>query len=82
METSETKKLKGNSPYNDAADNFNVELGDVISEASKPTINRGVLINYILLAFVKMNDFARTRSEADYREARRLLDLLLNLLQK
>lgn len=74
------KKLKGFSPYNDKADNYNIDISDVISEDLKVS-DRNKLVNYIILSFVKMSDFANSRKEEDYREAKRLLNITLDLLK-
>ena len=68
------------SPYNDKVDNYNIEIGDVISEDLKVS-DRNKLVNYIILSFVKMSDFANSRKEEDYREAKRLLNITLDLLK-
>lgn len=76
------KKLKCFSPYNDKADNYNIEINDIMSEALLPTSDKNRCINYIILAFVKMNDFANSRKEEDYKEAKRLLGVVWDLLNK
>lgn len=77
------KKLKGFSPYNDKADNYNIEISDLFPVAEASGISdRNKLINFIILSFVKMSDFAKTRDERDYREAKRLLNVVLDLLNK
>lgn len=74
------KKLKGTSPYNDNADNYNITIGEIMAEAQLPASDKTKAINYIILSFVKMSDFAKSRKEEDYREAKRLLGITLDLL--
>lgn len=76
------KKLKGFSPYNDKADNYNIDIADIISEAQIPASEKTKLINYVILSFVKMYDFAQSRSEADYKEAKRLLSVVYDIMNK
>lgn len=77
------KKIKGASPYNDKADNYNIDIGSLmveISEAMTPTSQRTRLINYIILSFTKCYDFAASRKEADYNDAKRYLNVVLDIL--
>ena len=74
------KKLKNTSTYNDNADNYNITIDEIMAEAQLPASDKNKAINYIILSFVKMSDFAKTRKEEDYREAKRLLGITLDLL--
>lgn len=74
------KKLKNTSTYNNNADNYNITIDEIIAEAQLPASDKNKAINYIILSFVKMSDFAKTRKEEDYREAKRLLGITLDLL--
>lgn len=74
------KKLKNTSTYNDNADNYNITIDEIMAEAQLPVSDKNKAINYIILSFVKMSDFAKTRKEEDYREAKRLLGVTLDLL--
>lgn len=76
----EDKKLKGFSPYNDNADNYNISVNDIMSEAQLAISDKNKAINYVILSFVKLYDFAQSRKEEDYKEAKRLLNITFNLL--
>ena len=80
MDQEQNKKLKGASPYNDKADNYNIEISDIMTEAQINQSNKNRLINFIILSFVKMYDFAQTRNVKDYDEAKRLLGIVLDNL--
>ena len=41
------KKLKGFSPYNDKADNYNIEISDIMAEDLKVS-DKNKLVNYII----------------------------------
>lgn len=77
------KKLKGTSPYNDKADNYNTDIESLtgeLSEAMIPISKRTRLINYIILSFVKCSDFAKSRDEKDYEDAKRYLNIVMDII--
>lgn len=75
-------KLKGTSPYNDKTDNYNININDIITEAQLSQSDRNRTINYIILSFVKLYDFAQSRKEEDYKEAKRLMNVVWDLVKK
>lgn len=75
-------KLKGVSPYNNKADNYNININDIVTEAQLSQSDRNRTINYIILSFVKLYDFAQSRKEEDYKEAKRLMNVVWDLVKK
>ena len=56
------------------------ELEKLLSEDIKIKTSKSRLMNYMILSFVKMHDFANTKDLKDFDEAKRYLSELLDMM--